>query len=122
VTTDVLVPVVIAVITSLLASQGFWAYLQRKDTKKSATLRLLLGLAHDRIIFVGMSYVDRGWISKDEYEDFFNYLYQPYADFGGNGLAEKIMQEVIKLPIRGKPTAEFHIIKEKREHEHTPSD
>ena len=111
-------PLILALITliaSVGASSGFWAYLQKRDTKKNATTRLLLGLAHDRIIFVGMSYVERGYISKDEYEDFFSYLYTPYAEFGGNGLAERVMQEVIKLPIRGKATAEFHIVKEKSE-------
>lgn len=29
------------------------------------------------------------------------YLYEPYQKFGGNGLAEKIMQDVQSLPIHG---------------------
>ena len=94
------------------ASSGFWTYMQRKDTQKSAQTKLLLGLAHDRIVFLGMSFVDRGWISKDEYEDFVKYLYVPYSEFGGNGLAEKVMMEVSKLPIRGSSNT-FQVIKEK---------
>ena len=98
----------LTVIASVGASSGFWAWLQKRDTKKSATTRLLLGLAHDRIIFLGMSYIDRGWITKDEYEGFFKYLYAPYQDFGGNGLAERVMVDVQSLPIRGAK-AEFHL-------------
>lgn len=62
-----------------------------------------------------MSYVDRGWITKDEYEDFFKYLYEPYAKFGGNGLAERVMLEVAKLPIVGKTPPLVQVIKEKNE-------
>lgn len=92
---------VATVIGSVGASTGFWAWLQRKDTMKKATTQLLLGLAHDRIIFLGMKYLDRGHITKDEYEDFIKYLWDPYSTFGGNGLAEKIMKDVKLLPIRG---------------------
>lgn len=99
--TELVVAAVISIAAGIGASSGFWAFLQRRDTRKDATTRLLLGLAHDRIVFLGMSYVDRGWLTKDEYEDFVKYLYQPYSEFGGNGLAEKVMTEVAKLPLMG---------------------
>lgn len=105
--------VLLTFVGTIGASSGFWAYIQRKDTQKTAQVKLLLGLAHDRIIFLGMSYVDRGWISKDEYEDFIKYLYTPYSEFGGNGLAERVMQEVSKLPIRGSANPIVQAIKEK---------
>lgn len=107
--------IVLTAAASVGASSGFWAYLQTKDSRKSATTQLLLGLGHDRIVFLGMSYVDRGWITKDEYEDFIKYLYTPYTAFGGNGLAEKVVQEVKKLPIRGSHTILAQVIKEKHE-------
>lgn len=84
-----------------IGSTGFWGYIQSRDKRRNAYLQLLLGLAHERIIFQGMSYVDRGWITKDEYEDFIKYLYHPYSECGGNGLAERVMQEISKLPMRG---------------------
>lgn len=104
-----LVPI-FTVIASVGASSGFWAFLQKRDSLKSATLQLLLGLAHDRIVSLGMSYKDRGWITKDEYDDFVRYLYNPYSEFGGNGLAEKVMEDVSKLPMysRHKTTVEVH--------------
>lgn len=103
----------LAMFGGVVASSGFWAWIMKRDTMKSASLQLLLGLAHDRIIFLGMSYVERGWITKDEYEDFVKYLYAPYSEFGGNGLAEKVMMEVKKLPMRGSHNPIVQVIEEK---------
>lgn len=89
-----------AVVVAFAASSGFWAYIQKRNDKQGATTILLLGLAHDRIIALGMNYIERGWLTKDEYEDFVKYLYAPYSKFGGNGLAEKVMNEVSRLPFR----------------------
>jgi hypothetical protein len=67
---------------------------------KDARTELLIGIAHDRIIFLGMLYIGRGYITQDEYENLHEYLYEPYKKSGGNGSAERIMKEVEKLPIR----------------------
>lgn len=111
-TVNIIVSAVLAFVASLAASSGFWAYLQSKDTKKDATLLLLLGLAHDRIIYVGMGYLERGWITKDEYEDYMRYLYEPYRTFGGNGLAERITEELQKLPIKSAKSFNDTLFKE----------
>jgi len=87
------------IIVTTMASSGFWAYIMKRQSNRSATTRLLMGLAHDRIIFLGMTYITRGWITKDEYEDFDKYLWEPYSEFGGNGLAEKVHTEVSNLQI-----------------------
>ena len=95
---DTTMQLVIAIVTSIGASSGFWAWFTNRSDKKSATNKLLLGLAHERIISLGMAHIKKKWITKDEYEDFVKYLYAPYSEFGGNGLAEKIMNEVSRLP------------------------
>lgn len=61
---------------------------------------MLIGLAHDRIIYLGLKYIERGWITKDEYENLIDYLYVPYDKLGGNGSAQRIINEVKKLPIK----------------------
>ena len=68
---------------------------EQKDVKTE----MLIGLAHDRIMYLGMSYIDRGYVTQDEYENLRVYLYEPYERMGGNGSAKRIMQEVDKLPI-----------------------
>lgn len=90
---------VVTIVTSVLASSGFWAFLQRHFDKNDATKRLLIGIGHDRIMYLGLQYIQRGSITADEYENLHDYLYLPYKDNGGNGSAARIMSEVEKLPI-----------------------
>lgn len=91
--------IIITIFSSVLASSGLWAYIQKKAERKDVKTQMLIGLAHDRIIFLGMSYIERGWITQDEYENLYEYLYKPYEAMGGNGSAKRIMTEVNALPI-----------------------
>lgn len=84
----------------LAGSSSFWVYLRNSHQARSANTRLLMGLAHDKIMHLGMKYIDRGWITSDEYEDFRQYLFEPYAELGGNGTAEQVMHAVQRLPLR----------------------
>lgn len=90
---------VVTIVCAVIASSGFWAFIQRKNENKDVKSQMLIGLAHDRIIFLGMKYIERGWISQDEYENLRDYLYKPYEKLGGNGSAQKVMIEINKLPI-----------------------
>ena len=92
--------IVITVLSSVLASSGLWAYITRKSENKCAQTEMLIGLGHDRITYLGMKYIDRGYIYQDEYENLNEYLFKPYSKMGGNGSAAKIMVEVDKLQIR----------------------
>ena len=90
----------LTVVCAVLASSGFWAWLQARRDKKDAKTRMILGLGHDRIVNLSMRYIDRGWISQDEYEDLIKYLWNPYSEMGGNGTAKRLIQAVEKLPIK----------------------
>lgn len=91
---------VVTVLCSFIASTGFWSYVQKKDSKKDNMNEMLIGLGHDRIVYIGMNYINRGYITQDEYENLYNYLYIPYKKMGGNGSAERVMNEVNKLELR----------------------
>lgn len=112
ITAKALVVAIGSIVVSLVASGGFWAWLSRRDARRNATTQLLLGLAHDRIIHLGMGYIERGSVTKDEYEDFEKYLFGPYSAFGGNGLAEKVMAHVKLLPMSGPDKTRFRVVKE----------
>lgn len=84
---------------SLLASGSFWAFIAKRRDKDTAQARMLRGLAHDRIMWLGMQYIKRGEITSDEYENLCVYLYEPYLALGGNGSAQRVMEEVHKLKI-----------------------
>lgn len=104
---------IVAIVIAALGSSGLWAFVsfvaqllvkkyEEKHGAKTAADRMLLGLGHDRIIYLCSKYMDRGYITPDEYDDLNKYLYKPYRDLGGNGTAEKLMGEINKLPIKAK--------------------
>ena len=88
----------LTVFGTLIASSGFWAFITKIYGKKSATTKLLIGLGHDRIIYLGTKYLERGYITPDEYENLNDYLFVPYSESGGNGSAALIIEKVRKLP------------------------
>ena len=89
----------ISVVIAVMASSGFWAFIIKKSESKDVRTQILLGLAHDRIMTLGETYLARGYITMDEYDDLNKYLYKPYKALGGNGTAERMMAEIDKLPL-----------------------
>lgn len=94
------IQMIITIICSVLASSGFWAWIMKRSEKKDIKTEMLIGLGHDRIVYLGGVYIERGYITLDEYENLYEYLYKPYEKMGGNGSAQRIMNEVNRLPIR----------------------
>lgn len=95
----------ITVFCAVLASSGFWAYMMKRSERKDVRTQMLIGLGHDRIMTLGSTYIARGYITMDEYENLHEYLYKPYESLGGNGSAKRMMDEVKKLPIRSTAEA-----------------
>lgn len=96
---DVWIQVAVPLAAAVLTSSGLWAVVARRVDKGDAERKMLVGLAHDRIVHLGMVYIDRGYITQDEYENLNDYLYAPYKKMGGNGSAKRVMEEVRKLPM-----------------------
>lgn len=99
----------VTVVCAVMASSGFWTWFNNRSSKTAekdkmavAQAEMLVGLAHDRIVTKGMRYIDRGYITKEEYENMETYLFKPYKKLGGNGSAQKIMEEINKLPIKSR--------------------
>lgn len=106
------IELVLTIFGSVVASSGFWALIQKRGEKNDSQTKLLIGLAHDRIVYLGMKYIERGWITQEEYENLYDYLYKPYESLGGNGSAKRVMEGVKKLEL----VSDAHQIREK-EHE-----
>ena len=97
---NIIVPIVI----TILGCTGFWSFVQKQHEKHDSSQDLLLGLAHDRILDLGTTYLERGdWITKDEYENIHEYLYAPYERRGGNGSAKHVMNKIDGLYIVSEP-------------------
>ena len=97
---------IIAILTIVFASTGFWAFVtkvwENKRKNKSAESRLLMGIAFSKISDLGLKYIERGSITQEEFHDLYHYLYEPYHEMGGNGTAERVMEQVKKLPFKDK--------------------
>lgn len=94
-----IVQTLVTIVCAVLASSGFWTFIIKKNEKNDASKKMILGLGHDRIISLGMVYIERGEITQSEYENLHKYLYEPYKLMGGNGSADRVMREVEKLKI-----------------------
>lgn len=93
--------IILTIVTALLASSGLWAFLEKKLERSNSERDLLVGIGHIELVFFGMQYLERGWITRDEYETMRS-LFEPYDKLGGNGSGAKIMKELENLPIRDK--------------------
>ena len=89
--TEMFVTALLTAITSSGVMSLIVYLLQRRDKKKdqetannSAQSRMLLGLGHDKIIYLTDKFVRRGCITLKEKRNL-EFLYKPYADLGGNG-------------------------------------
>lgn len=95
-----LIELMITIICSVIASSGFWTFFMARKNRDWAQKDMLKGLAHDRIMELGMKYIERGYITKDEYENLIDYLWKPYEGLKGNGSAERVVKECMRLPIK----------------------
>lgn len=94
-----IIDLIIAILGATLASSGFWAFVQTRANRNDSSKKLLLGLAHDRIMYLGKHYIEKGSITTDEYENLVTYLYEPYTECGGNGSAKHVVEKVSHLEI-----------------------
>ena len=118
---QLIIHAIVSVLTAVLASGGLWNFLSKKqeirfeelerkrkeeaeaEAKNDVKTKLLVGLAHDRLIYLTNKYLEEGWINSDDYENL-TYMYIPYIQGGGNGSVKRNMEKVEKLP--SKPTCE----------------
>mgnify|MGYP000957271413 CR=1 FL=1 len=85
-------------ITTVLSGPGIWAWARTRTARNNSEDRLLLVVARTQLIEQGREYLNRGYITMDEYEEYEDH-YKLYSDLGGNGLARRIFEQVDELPM-----------------------
>lgn len=85
-------------ITALLGGSGIWAWATAKADHNNNAARLLLSVSRNQLITLGRSYIERGYVTMDEYEEY-EAEYQIYSALGGNGLARRVFEQVDSLPM-----------------------
>lgn len=86
------------VVTALLGGSGIWAWLKTRTDRNDSEDKLLLQVARNQLVSQGRFYLDRGYITMDEYEEYES-EYDIYSRLGGNGLARRVFKQVDELPI-----------------------
>lgn len=108
--------IVLTALLSALTSSGVMSLIiyliQRRDKKKereeadsSAQTRMLIGLGHDRVIYLTDKFVRRGSITLKEKRNL-EFLYAPYRDMGGNGDCKIGYDACQQLPVVSEEAAE----------------
>lgn len=95
-----LITIGLSVFSGIVASTGFWQWVMSRRTNNDATTRLIMGLACIKGQELGFEYIKQGYVTPEELNDLQKYIYVPYVELGGNGVLERLMSEVVKLPIR----------------------
>lgn len=85
-------------VTALLGGSGVWAWARTKAVHNDNAAKLLLSVSRNQLIALGRGYIERGYITMDEYEEY-EAEYQIYSALGGNGLARRIFEQVDELPM-----------------------
>lgn len=112
---------IVTIILAVLGSTGLWTVINQhfftyigqkrklseaqKDEIKTIlkpTNDMVLGIGYDRLIHVCNKYIDRGWIDIDELNGISKYLYEPYIELGGDGMAEALFDKLRALPNKPK--------------------
>lgn len=89
------------IITTLLGSSGIWMWAKTRFDHNKSEDQLLLEVAKNQLTVLGRSYLERGYITMDEYEEY-EAEYQLYSALGGNGLAKRVFKQVDELPMMPK--------------------
>lgn len=85
-------------VTALLGGSGIWAWAKAKGERSDAEEKLLLQVAKTQLVNQGRTYLKRGYITMDEYEEYES-EFKVYEALGGNGLARRVFKQVDDLPI-----------------------
>lgn len=86
------------IVTTLLGGSGLFAWMKSKSDRNNTSLSLLLEVSKNQLIALGRTYLDRGYITMDEYEEY-EAEYKLYSAMGGNGLARRVFAQVDNLPM-----------------------
>ena len=82
-----------------------WQQKDQRAARSTAESRMILGLGHDKILYLTDRFVKRGAITLKEKRNL-EYLYVPYKEMGGNGDCKIGYDACQKLRIASEDEAE----------------
>jgi hypothetical protein len=98
---------IMTIVLSCLGSAGLWSLITlliqrkfKKDDDSDLIKKALKGLLYTDCLGWGDKYIEQGWISIDDYNDFRRYHYEPYKALGGNSAVDRVETTLKALPSR----------------------
>ena len=85
-------------LSAFFGAPGLWAFVKTKTDRSDKTMNLLLSVSRTQLIALGRLYIERGYVTMDEYEEY-EKEYSIYYALGGNGLARRVFEQVDELPM-----------------------
>lgn len=85
-------------LSAVFGAPGMWALVKTRADRNSNVVKLVLSTTRNQLVTLGRKYLERGYITMDEYEEY-EAEYQVYSALGGNGLAHRIFEQVDDLPM-----------------------
>lgn len=98
----IIVQALVTIVVALIGSSGVWGIFTMLIQKRNTTTILLLRVAQHVLVTESHRLLEQGYMTSDEYKNITKGLYEPYKLLGGNGLAEKMINDIAKLPIRSR--------------------
>ena len=92
------VALIVSIVVAIFGSTGFWSWLSNRNRKKSDESRIIMGIAYRSIKQQAEYHIKKGYIEPEEFKELETYLFIPYRNMGGNGSAERMIEEVKRLP------------------------
>lgn len=91
------------IVIAIVGSNALFTFIQflitRHDRKKDPEAQILLGIGHDRIVYLCRKAIQRGYTTTEEVDNITG-IYEPYTKMGGNGSGKKVYTEYMKLPLK----------------------
>jgi hypothetical protein len=88
----------LVLLTSFIASQGFWTFINNKFQNTTKLDKLVKALVRDRLTYLCEKALRNKSLTSSEYSILIE-LYDAYRDIGGNGTIAKLMAEIEKLEL-----------------------
>ena len=105
---------IVVAIIAIFASTGFWQFImmlwQSKKKNQSALERAVIAMLHDKLYERAERYISRGGITVQELDNL-KYIYEPYAEMGGNGTGKTLYNHCVNLPIISEEFTHEEVVK-----------
>ena len=96
---------ILTIVISCIGSAGLWTLVNtiinrkyKKQDDNDLIKRALKGLLYTDCVEWGEKYINQGYIDTQDFNDYLKYHYEPYVGLGGDGVVQKLMNEIQKLP------------------------